>query len=75
MFVKDETRNPPQKNIRLTTSKNIYGPYGNPSEPITGKYWAEGPSSIKINGTWYVYFDFSSDAKILQNLLNYGQIR
>ena len=111
MFVKDETRNPPQKNIRVTTSKSIYGPYSGPTEPITGNYWAEGPTSIKINGTWYVYFDkymdkkmgaviskdmkswedisdkisfpdgvrhgtiFSSDVKVLQNLLDHGQIR
>lgn len=57
MFVKDETRTPPQKNIRITTSRNLYGPYSEPSGPITGNYWAEGPSSIKINDTWYVYFD------------------
>jgi beta-xylosidase len=57
MFVKDETRTPPQKNIRVTTSNSLYGPYSSPSEPITGKYWAEGPTSIKIKDTWYIYFD------------------
>jgi len=57
MFVKDETRIPAQKNIRVTTSKSLNGPYGAPSDPITGNYWAEGPSAIKINGTWHVYFD------------------
>jgi hypothetical protein len=25
--------------------------------PITGNYWAEGPTSIKINNKWIVYFD------------------
>jgi len=57
MFVKDETRNPPQKNIKITTSKNLYGPYSTPSAPISGNYWSEGPSSIKIGDTWFVYFD------------------
>jgi hypothetical protein len=57
MFVKDETRNPPQKNIRITTSDNLYGPYSAASEPITGSYWAEGPTSLKIDGYWFVYFD------------------
>lgn len=57
MFVKDETRNPPQKNIRITTSDNLYGPYSTPSGPITGNYWAEGPTSLKIDGYWFVYFD------------------
>jgi sucrose-6-phosphate hydrolase SacC (GH32 family) len=64
MFVKDETRIPPQKNIRVTTSKSIYGPFSAPSEPITGNYWAEGPSSIKINGIWHVYFDKYMDKKM-----------
>jgi len=57
MFLKDETRNPPQKNIRLATAKAAEGPYSKPSEPITGQYWAEGPTAIKIADTWLVYFD------------------
>ena len=64
MFVKDETRNPAQKNIRVTTSNNLYGPYSFPSEPITGKYWAEGPTSIKIDDTWFVYFDKYTENKL-----------
>jgi len=57
MFLKDETRNPPQKNIRIATSDNLYGPYSGPSKPITGNYWAEGPTALRINGKWFVYFD------------------
>jgi hypothetical protein len=64
MFVKDETRTPPQKNIRITTSKSLYGPYSGPSEPITGNYWAEGPTSVKIDGTWFVYFDKYMEKKM-----------
>ena len=64
MFVKDETRTPPQKNIRITTSKSLYGPYSGPSEPITGNYWAEGPASIKIDDTWFVYFDKYMEKKM-----------
>jgi sucrose-6-phosphate hydrolase SacC (GH32 family) len=63
MFVKDETKEPPQKNIRVTTSGSLYGPYSAPSAPITGKYWAEGPTSIKIDDTWYVYFDKYTEKK------------
>ena len=63
MFLKDETRNPPQKNIRVATSKNLYGPYSAPSEPITGKYWAEGPTPVKVNGAWVVYFDKYTEKK------------
>lgn len=64
MFVKDETRNPPQKNIRLTTSSELYGPFSSPSDPITGKYWAEGPTSMEINGTMFVYFDKYTERKM-----------
>jgi beta-xylosidase len=64
MFVKDETRTPPRKNIRITTSKSLYGPYSGPSEPITGNYWAEGPASIKIDDTWFVYFDKYMEKKM-----------
>jgi len=57
MFLKDETRNPPQKNLRVAVSKRLTGGYDQPSKPITGNYWAEGPTAIKINGKWIVYFD------------------
>jgi sucrose-6-phosphate hydrolase SacC (GH32 family) len=59
MFLKDETDAPntPEKNIRIATSDKAEGPYSAPGEPITGNYWAEGPSPIKINGKWFVYFD------------------
>lgn len=64
MFVKDETRTPAQKNIRITTSASLFGPYSTPSEPITGKYWAEGPTSVKIRDTWFVYFDKYTEKKM-----------
>lgn len=59
MFLKDETNKPftPQKNIRIATSDRADGPYGPASVPITGDYWAEGPSAIKVGDKWFVYFD------------------
>jgi hypothetical protein len=63
MFLKDETRYPPQKNIRIATSKKLTGYYGKPSAPITGNYWAEGPTAIKIGDQWIVYFDKYRDHK------------
>lgn len=57
MFLKDETRNPPQKNIRVTFSKKLTGGYAAPSAPITGNYWAEGPTALVKDGQWIVYFD------------------
>jgi hypothetical protein len=63
MFLKDETRYPPQKNIRVATSIKLTEGYGNPSMPITGNYWAEGPTAIKIGNQWIVYFDKYRDHK------------
>lgn len=63
MFLKDETRKPPQKNIRVAFSKELTNGFGKPSEPITGKYWAEGPTAIKIGRNWIVYFDKYTEHK------------
>jgi hypothetical protein len=63
MFLKDETRYPPQKNIRVATSNKLTEGFGNPSMPITGNYWAEGPTAIKIGDRWIVYFDKYRDHK------------
>jgi dienelactone hydrolase len=63
MFLKDETKVPVQKNLKIATSKNLEGPYSKASEPITGNYWAEGPTATQINGEWVVYFDKYRDHK------------
>ncbi|MCT4646169.1 MAG: glycoside hydrolase family 43 protein [Carboxylicivirga sp.] len=58
LFLKDETRHPKaEKNIRWAKAKNIEGPYTKTSEPITGDYWAEGPTCLKLNGKYIVFFD------------------
>jgi predicted GH43/DUF377 family glycosyl hydrolase len=57
MFLKDETVEPAQKNIRVATSNYLMKDYSKPGKPITGNYWAEGPTSIRIKDQWIVYFD------------------
>ena len=57
MFLKNETRNPVEKNIRIATANNLTGPYSQASTPITGDYWAEGPTALERDGVWRVYFD------------------
>ncbi|MCF7975437.1 MAG: glycoside hydrolase family 43 protein [Phycisphaerae bacterium] len=59
LFVKDETRSPAaQKNIRVATGQNAQGPYGPASLPITPRgLWVEGPTVLKIEDTWYLYYD------------------
>ncbi len=69
LFLKNENPNPPEKNIRLTESKSAAGPYPTKvSEPITGKYWAEGPTALEIGEYVYVYFDKYMEHK-------YGAVR
>lgn len=64
LFLKDETRYPPQKNIRVATAQNVEGPYSTPSIPITGNYWAEGPTALKIGDKYIVYFDKYAENKM-----------
>jgi hypothetical protein len=69
MFLKNENPNPPEKNIRMTVSDKASGPYPvKVSSPITGKYWAEGPTAIDVGEYVYVYFD--KDV-----ILQYGAVR
>jgi beta-xylosidase len=68
MFIKNESKTPPEKNIRVCTADKLTGPWGPASKPITGKYWAEGPTAVQIGEWWYVYFDKYADHK-------YGALR
>ncbi|MFT3702828.1 MAG: glycoside hydrolase family 43 protein [Agriterribacter sp.] len=64
MFLKNETKRPvAQKNLRIAVSDRISGGYSAASAPITGAYWAEGPTVTKVNGEWIVYFDKYMDHK------------
>ncbi len=69
MFIKNENPKPAEKNIRITKASAASGPYPiEVSEPITGNYWAEGPTVIKIGSYFYVYFDKYRDHQ-------YGAVR
>jgi acetyl esterase/lipase len=63
MFLKDETKVPVQKNLKVAYSDKLTGPYSKASVAITGNYWAEGPTAVKIDGKWMVYFDKYRDHK------------
>lgn len=56
MIVKDETRNPPRKHLRLATASEIEGPWGDFLPPFT-RDWVEGPTTIKVGEDTLVYFD------------------
>lgn len=69
MILKNENPNPPQKNLRVTVADHASGPYSlKVSEPITGKYWAEGPTALQVGEYVYVYFDKYTEHK-------YGAVR
>ena len=78
MFLKDETRIPPQKNIKIAYSKKLNKGYSNASAPVTGDYWAEGPTTLKANNQWIVYFDKYRDHRYgavqSQDLINWIDI-
>jgi PelA/Pel-15E family pectate lyase len=60
MILKDETKNPVKKNLRIALSRNATGPYGSASPPFSPD-WVEGPSAVKVNNEWVVYFDMYRD--------------
>jgi len=62
LVVKDETRNPVRKNLRLAVSDLAQGPYSPAGKPFTID-WAEGPSPVQIGSEYYVYFDHYADPK------------
>ncbi|MHC4213245.1 MAG: glycoside hydrolase family 43 protein [Planctomycetota bacterium] len=73
LFFKDERYNdsevftPAHQNIRMARSKSAYGPFGEISEPITGKgagkWHNEGACAVKYKGEYYVFYDHHSGQK------------
>jgi hypothetical protein len=63
LFLKDEADG--QKNLRAVSSQTLHGAdawTGDPSEPLTGNYGAEGPSVLERDGQVLLYFDKYADA-------------
>lgn len=64
MFLKNETLLPKaEKNIRMATSNSLTGNYTQASKPISTN-WVEGPTAIKTNNEWVVYFDMYTKHKM-----------
>nr|WP_289858389.1 glycoside hydrolase family 43 protein [uncultured Muribaculum sp.] len=69
MAVKNENSAPAEKNIRITRTTSLNSGFPTRvSEPITGGYWAEGPSPLQIDDYTYIYFDKYTQHK-------YGAVR
>jgi Glycosyl hydrolases family 43 len=61
MVLKDETEFPAaKKHLRLATSANAAGPYSQASGAFTPD-WVEGPTVLRVNGEWIVYYDLYRD--------------
>ncbi|WP_342646441.1 glycoside hydrolase family 43 protein [Mucilaginibacter sp. CSA2-8R] len=63
MFFKDETLKPVQKNIKIAYAEQLTGLYKQAGTPVTGNYWAEGPTAMQIGNKWFLYFDKYRDHK------------
>lgn len=57
MFLKDETKEPVQKNLKVALSQQLSTGFSPASEPILGLNWIEGPTATKVGNNWVVYFD------------------
>ena len=57
MVLKDETQLPvPKKHLRVAEAARASGPYS-PASPPFSPDWVEGPSLLKLNDRWTVYYD------------------
>ena len=63
LFSKDESKVPAvMKNLRLAVADDIAGPYVIESAPINRPgAWVEGPTTLQIGDTTYLYFDAYRD--------------
>ena len=56
LIVKDETKTPVKKHLRIAVSDRAEGPFSKAGPAITGD-WVEGPSAIQMGEEFYIYFD------------------
>ncbi|VXA97187.1 glycoside hydrolase family 43 protein [Massilia sp. 9I] len=58
LLVKDETRHPPKKHLRVAPAARFDGPFGALGAPITPSgLWSEGPSVLQVGDEVIVYYD------------------
>lgn len=60
MVFKDERDYPLKKQLKTAVAQSLYGPWTNVSDTLTPS-WSEGPTAIKWNGSYFVYYDFYND--------------
>lgn len=78
MVFKDERDYPLKKQLKSATSKSIWGPWENISDTLTVS-WSEGPSLLKWENKFFLYYDFYRNPKhmgvlISENFTNWSDI-
>ncbi len=69
LLVKDETRYPPKKHLRVAPAAGFDGPFGALGAPITPSgLWSEGPSVLQVGDEVIVYYD-------AYTAVHYGAVR
>jgi len=64
LFGKNETRAPePAKYLFAATMPGPRGPFHMVNSRITGDFWAEGPTAVRADGKYRVYFDRYTEGK------------
>ena len=57
-IIKDETRHPPKKHLRLARAESRQGPFVDLGPPFTPEgLWVEGPTALTVDGAVVVYYD------------------
>jgi hypothetical protein len=72
LIVKDETREPVKKNLRIATGDTPDGPFEKAGDPITIS-WIKGPSAIKFNKEFLIYFDHYATPQYYGAVKSQGQ--
>lgn len=58
LIIKDETRHPPKKHLRIAESDDVRGPFRQLSAPFTPPgLWVEGPTALRVGDDYLLYFD------------------
>lgn len=57
MVVKNENHTPPEKNIRVTRTKDLSAGFPIEVSPSISPSWVEGPTPLFVGDALYVYFD------------------
>jgi hypothetical protein len=60
LVLKDNTR--PNRNLKMSFSSTMLGPYSSASEPFTRSF-TEGPTVLKLGDQWLIYFDVYQENK------------